>query len=298
MEFEDRLKSSGAVYQEVRLARSFDSMRGEPEDHSRVRRKDEWPHSEEKTKRTSEAPASGRDRVLDHNDKRNSAWEIVTGKIWLHWFEGQTTVKVAWQTTSFQENLIICEGKLERAGMAITQNKDLLGRGGINGGVKGGSEEQGRMDSSEVNQEEEEMVKEELVLKPRRMQSHFRDSDQSRILNLRQMTESATVGEFWRWSELFKAIDGVEDVFRPTHKGMDMNKGFRGLRQDKDSTKIKGQKSRRYRIKRLRTIRKKSRAVEQDRGAENSGKESIGVKKSPTKARSFISLNNKSIIKE
>ncbi|KAI8450061.1 hypothetical protein BY996DRAFT_8396642 [Phakopsora pachyrhizi] len=76
------------------------------------------------------------------------------------------------------------------------------------------------------------------------------------------------------------------------------NKGFRGLRQDKDSTKIKGQKSRRYRIKRLRTIRKKSRAVEQDRKAENSGKESIGVKKSPTKARSFISLNNKSIIKE
>ncbi|CAH7682495.1 hypothetical protein PPACK8108_LOCUS15431 [Phakopsora pachyrhizi] len=49
------------------------------------------------------------------------------------------------------------------------------------------------------------------------------------------------------------------------------NKGFRGLRQDKDSTKIKGQKSRRYRIKRLRTIRKKSRAVEQDRKAENSG---------------------------
>ncbi|CAH7688579.1 hypothetical protein PPACK8108_LOCUS23551 [Phakopsora pachyrhizi] len=77
-----------------------------------------------------------------------------------------------------------------------------------------------------------------------------------------------------------------------------LNKGFRGLRQDKDSTKIKGQKSRRYRIKRLRTIRKKSRAVEQDRKAENSGKESIGVKKSPTKARSFISLNNKSIIKE
>ncbi|KAI8445345.1 hypothetical protein BY996DRAFT_6557945 [Phakopsora pachyrhizi] len=76
------------------------------------------------------------------------------------------------------------------------------------------------------------------------------------------------------------------------------NKGLRGLRQDKDSTKIKGQKSRRYRIKRLRTIRKKSRAVEQDRKAENSGKESIGVKKSPTKARSFISLNNKSIIKE
>ncbi|KAI8446488.1 hypothetical protein BY996DRAFT_6465732 [Phakopsora pachyrhizi] len=79
---------------------------------------------------------------------------------------------------------------------------------------------------------------------------------------------------------------------------MEENKGFRGLRQDKDSTKIKGQKSRRYRIKRLRTIRKKSRAVEQDRKAENSGKESIGVKKSPTKARSFISLNNKSIIKE
>ncbi|CAH7668084.1 hypothetical protein PPACK8108_LOCUS2558 [Phakopsora pachyrhizi] len=67
--------------------------------------------------------------------------------------------------------------------------------------------------------------------------------------------------------------------------GQHKNKGFRGLRQDKDSTKIKGQKSRRYRIKRLRTIRKKSRAVEQDRKAENSGKESIGVKKSPTKAR-------------
>ncbi|KAI8445465.1 hypothetical protein BY996DRAFT_6604659, partial [Phakopsora pachyrhizi] len=294
MEFEDRLKSSGAVYQEVRLARSFDSMRGEPEDHSRVRRKDEWPHSEEKTKRTSEAPASGRDRVLDHNDKRNSAWEIVTGKIWLHWFEGQTTVKVAWQTTSFQENLIILEewlaGGLEEVELMEVEAEQEL--------------QWGQMDSSEVNQEEEEMVKEELVLKPRRMQSHFRDSDQSRILNLRQMTESATVGEFWRWSELFKAIDGVEDVFRPTHKGMDMlmartpledgydgegteaaNKGFRGLRQDKDSTKIKGQKSRRYRIKRLRTIRKKSRAVEQDRKAENSGKESIGVKKSPIKAR-------------
>ncbi|KAI8446782.1 hypothetical protein BY996DRAFT_6618590 [Phakopsora pachyrhizi] len=68
------------------------------------------------------------------------------------------------------------------------------------------------------------------------------------------------------------------------------NKGFRGLRQDKDSTKIKGQKSRRYRIKRLRTIRKKSRAVEQDRKAENSGKESIGVKKSPIRARNHLQI--------
>ncbi|CAH7682965.1 hypothetical protein PPACK8108_LOCUS16156 [Phakopsora pachyrhizi] len=110
------------------------------------------------------------------------------------------------------------------------------------------------------------------------------------------------------------AVRWLDEFLKPTYDGYGcmadggwrieigtvrgLNKGFRGLRQDKDSTKIKGQKSRRYRIKRLRTIRKKSRAVEQDRKAENSGKESIGVKKSPTKARSFISLNNKSIIKE
>ncbi|KAI8454812.1 hypothetical protein BY996DRAFT_6483751 [Phakopsora pachyrhizi] len=40
------------------------------------------------------------------------------------------------------------------------------------------------------------------------------------------------VGKFWRWLELFKAIDGVEDVFRPTHKGMGMVDGagtVRGL---------------------------------------------------------------------
>ncbi|CAH7665824.1 hypothetical protein PPACK8108_LOCUS111 [Phakopsora pachyrhizi] len=46
----------------------------------------------------------------------------------------------------------------------------------------------------------------------------------------------------------------------------------KGLEQDKDSTRIKGQKSRRYRIKRLRTTRKKrSRAEEQDREAVNRG---------------------------
>ncbi|CAH7690537.1 hypothetical protein PPACK8108_LOCUS25905 [Phakopsora pachyrhizi] len=42
--------------------------------------------------------------------------------------------------------------------------------------------------------------------------------------------------------------------------------------RDKDSTRIKGQKSRRYRIKRLRTtIKKRSRAEEQDREADNRG---------------------------
>ncbi|KAI8445206.1 hypothetical protein BY996DRAFT_6541735 [Phakopsora pachyrhizi] len=42
--------------------------------------------------------------------------------------------------------------------------------------------------------------------------------------------------------------------------------------EDKDSTRIKGQKSRRYRIKRLRTtIKKRSRAEEQDREADNRG---------------------------
>ncbi|KAI8447616.1 hypothetical protein BY996DRAFT_6595610 [Phakopsora pachyrhizi] len=103
-------------------------------------------------------------------------------------------------------------------------------------------------------------------------------------------------GSFSIDKERIRTIKGLKDK-----EGKIKEQGlrrFRGLRQDKDSTKIKGQKSRRYRIKRLRTIRKKSRAVEQDRKAENSGKESIGVKKSPTKARSFISLNNKSIIKE
>ncbi|CAH7686837.1 hypothetical protein PPACK8108_LOCUS21542, partial [Phakopsora pachyrhizi] len=50
-----------------------------------------------------------------------------------------------------------------------------------------------------------------------------------------------------------------------------------GLEQDKDSTRIKEQKSRGYRIKRIKDYQKKrrrrrrSRAVEQDRGAENSG---------------------------
>ncbi|CAH7690898.1 hypothetical protein PPACK8108_LOCUS26364 [Phakopsora pachyrhizi] len=49
--------------------------------------------------------------------------------------------------------------------------------------------------------------------------------------------------------------------------------GFKGLEQDKDSTRIKGQKSRGYRIKR----------TEEQRIVDN------GVKKSPIKARSFIS---------
>ncbi|CAH7690505.1 hypothetical protein PPACK8108_LOCUS25873 [Phakopsora pachyrhizi] len=40
-----------------------------------------------------------------------------------------------------------------------------------------------------------------------------------------QMDLLASVGKFWRWLELFKAIDGVEDVFRPTHKGMGMVDG-------------------------------------------------------------------------
>ncbi|KAI8455991.1 hypothetical protein BY996DRAFT_6412742 [Phakopsora pachyrhizi] len=64
----------------MQLARRFDSMSGEPEDCDRVRRKDELPHSEDKTKWTGEAPASGRDRLPDHNNKRNKAQEIVTGK--------------------------------------------------------------------------------------------------------------------------------------------------------------------------------------------------------------------------
>ncbi|KAI8456332.1 hypothetical protein BY996DRAFT_8450081 [Phakopsora pachyrhizi] len=172
-------------------------MRGEPEDHNRVRRKDEWPHSEEKTKRTSEAPASGRDRVPDHNDKRNIEEWLAGGLEEVESMEVKAEQELQWGS---------CPSNRQ--------------------GAKGGSEEQGRMDSLEVNQEEEEMVKEELVLKPRRRQSQFRESNQSRILNLRQrtgqMAELAAVGEFWRWSELFKAIDGVEDVFRPTHKGISM----------------------------------------------------------------------------
>ncbi|KAI8460878.1 hypothetical protein BY996DRAFT_6623721 [Phakopsora pachyrhizi] len=295
MEFEDRLKSSGAVYQEVQLARSFDSMRGEPEDHNRVRRKDEWPHSEEKTKRTSEAPASGRDRVPDHNNKRNSAQEIVTGKIWLHWFEGQTTVKVAWQTAidnSCPEDFFGGSRVLLTTGQSRGVVSKRLGRGGINGGAKGGSEEQGRMDSSEVDQEEEEMVKEELILKPRRRLSQFQESDQSRILNLRQRTGqmaelAALLTEWkmfldlpirvWVWLMMF-LFWGMELMARtPFEDGTEeqriQDKEDRGLQEEE---KDAGQRSK----------------------TEKQRIEDIGVKESPIKARSFISLNNKSIIKE
>ncbi|CAH7675148.1 hypothetical protein PPACK8108_LOCUS10116 [Phakopsora pachyrhizi] len=45
------------------------------------------------------------------------------------------------------------------------------------------------------------------------------------VLRMSKTERLAEVGEFWRWSELFKAIGGVEDVFRPTHKGMGMVDG-------------------------------------------------------------------------
>ncbi|KAI8449834.1 hypothetical protein BY996DRAFT_8557719 [Phakopsora pachyrhizi] len=54
-------------------------------------------------------------------------------------------------------------------------------------------------------------------------------------------------------SELSKAIDGAGENLKLPMEGMGMANGgwrFKGLEQDKDSTRIKGQKSRRYRIKR------------------------------------------------
>ncbi|CAH7672484.1 hypothetical protein PPACK8108_LOCUS7296 [Phakopsora pachyrhizi] len=77
--------------------------------------------------------------------------------------------------------------------------------------------------------------------------------------------------------------------------------GFKGLEQDKDSTRIKGQKSRRYRIKWLRTTRKKrSRAEEQDREAENRGvknKRTVRRKALVSKSNN-INNNKKKINKE
>ncbi|KAI8445372.1 hypothetical protein BY996DRAFT_6536479 [Phakopsora pachyrhizi] len=81
-------------------------------------------------------------------------------------------------------------------------------------------------------------------------------------------------GEFDRLARILEVVGAIKGYQRPDQSlGIPTkDKDKKGLEQDKDSTRIKGQKSRRYRIKRLRTTRKKrSRAVKQDRGAENSG---------------------------
>ncbi|KAI8447643.1 hypothetical protein BY996DRAFT_6513600 [Phakopsora pachyrhizi] len=101
-------------------------------------------------------------------------------------------------------------------------------------------------------------------------------------------------------SEPSKAINGSGEVLRLLMKGMDVadgrlrlnigqsedwnltsvwtphmsmrvmeEEGFKVLEQDKDSTRIKGQKSRGYRIKRIEDYKKKKK--DQDREAENRG---------------------------
>ncbi|CAH7681188.1 hypothetical protein PPACK8108_LOCUS13756 [Phakopsora pachyrhizi] len=90
-----------------------------------------------------------------------------------------------------------------------------------------------------------------------------------------------------RLSELSRAIDRAGEV--STHEGYgygprrlmlaqsgdgccaaaEDREGFKGLEQDKDSTRIKGQKSRGYRIKSIEDYKKKKK--EQDREAENRG---------------------------
>ncbi|CAH7667213.1 hypothetical protein PPACK8108_LOCUS1611 [Phakopsora pachyrhizi] len=78
-------------------------------------------------------------------------------------------------------------------------------------------------------------------------------------LGLRQVKPDGGIGQ--EGSEPSKAINGSGEILRLLMKGMDVanggwstiqgqyKEGFKGLEQDKDSTRITGQKSRGYRIK-------------------------------------------------
>ncbi|CAH7674912.1 hypothetical protein PPACK8108_LOCUS9850 [Phakopsora pachyrhizi] len=71
---------------------------------------------------------------------------------------------------------------------------------------------------------------------------------------------------------LASVMDGCGDYQRNLVLSMEqemlldlpIREGFKGLEQDKDNTRIKGQKSRGYRIKRIRDYKKRSRTVDQD----------------------------------